>query len=76
MDYIKFSLGLASFILALVIYHYELKGKKPLRIGDNQFFIENPNRISSSEYYRSWRLVILFIFMAISLISWACQIKQ
>lgn len=73
MDYIKFSLGLGSFILALVTYLYELRGKKPLKIGDNQFFIENPNRISSSEYYRSWRLVILFTVVGITLISWALE---
>jgi|GEM_PF-2399097 len=73
MDLIKFSIGVASFILSFVVYYYELKNKKPLRPGDNQFFIENPDRISSSEYYRSWRLVILFIFVGITLISWALE---
>jgi len=49
----------------------KLKGKKPLRPGDNQFFIEDPNRISMSGYYRSWKLVILFIVIGFSLLSWA-----
>lgn len=73
MDLTKFSIAAVSFMVAYIIYHYELRGKKPLRPGDNRFFIENPNNISSTDYYRSWRLVVLFIIVGITLISWALE---
>ena len=73
MDLIKFSIAAVCFILAYVFYHIDLKNKKPLRPGDNRFFIENPNRISSYEYYASWKFVVWFIVAGIVFIFWAFE---
>jgi len=70
MDLVKFAAGIVCLVMAVVFYS-EVRGKKPLRMGDNQFFIEDVNRISSSEYYRSWRLVIVCFIAAVTLIIYS-----
>jgi len=72
MDLIKCSVGIVFFIMAYVFYR-EVRGKKPIRMGDNQFFIEDVNRISSSDYYRSWRLVILCLMAGGTLIIYSLE---
>lgn len=55
------------------VFYREVRGKKPLRPGDKQFFIEDPNRISSSDYYRSWRLVIICFMGGIAFIVYSLE---
>ena len=72
LNWLKFSGGLTSFIIAFFAYR-SIKGKKPLRYGDNQFFIENPNRVSLTDLVRSWELVIFAGLGGISFICWAFE---
>jgi len=72
MDLVKFSVGIVFLVLAYVFYR-EVRGKKPLRMGDNQFFIEDVNRISSSDYYRSWRLVISCLMAGVTFIIYSLE---
>jgi hypothetical protein len=69
---IKFCAGIVLFIIAYVFYR-EVRGKKPLRPGDNRFFIEDENRISATDYYRTWRLVIVCIIGGITFIVYSLE---
>jgi len=69
---VKFCAGIVLFIVAYVFYR-EVRGKKPLRPGDNRFFIEDENRISATDYYRTWRLVIIFIIGGITFIVYSLE---
>jgi len=70
VNWIKLFGGIISFVVTFFAYR-SVKGKKRLRIGDNQFFTENPNRISPTEYVNSWSLVIFSLLSGIILICWA-----
>ncbi|MDO3627957.1 hypothetical protein [Mucilaginibacter sp. BT774] len=72
VNWLKFSGGLICFIIAFFAYR-SVKGKKPLRMGDNQFFIENPNRVSLMDLVKSWELVIFAILGGIVFICWAFE---
>jgi hypothetical protein len=72
MHLVRFVVGILCFVMAYFFYK-DVKGKKPLRIGDNQFFIEDANRISSSDYYSSWRLVFICLLGGISFIVYSLE---
>lgn len=63
-------------IICLVISYLSyrgVKGKKPIRQGDNIFFNEIKNGISITDYYGSWRLIIVCLLGAVALIIWAFE---
>jgi hypothetical protein len=72
MSLIKFSIAIVCFVTAYFSYK-NVKGKKPLRMGDNQFFIEDNDRISPTSYYNSWRLVIICLLGGISFILYSLE---
>jgi hypothetical protein len=72
MSWVKFSAGIICFIVAFAIYR-DVKGKKMLRIGDNQLFNENSNRVSPVEYVRSWSLVLMSLLCGIIFIIYSFE---
>ncbi|WP_316834591.1 hypothetical protein [Pedobacter nutrimenti] len=69
---VKFCVGIVLFIVAYVFYR-EVRGKKPLRLGDNRFFIEDENRVSATNYYKTWRMVIVCIIGGITFIVYSLE---
>jgi hypothetical protein len=64
----------AVICLVISCFSYRgVKGKKPIRQGDNIFFNEIKNGISITDYYSSWRLIIISLLCAVVLIIWAFE---
>lgn len=63
-------------VICLVISYFSyrgIKGKKPIIQGDNIFFNEIKNGISITDYYSSWRLIIISLLCAVVHIIWAFE---
>jgi hypothetical protein len=70
MIWLKLAGSIVCFIVAFFCWR-DIRNKKILRMGDNQFFIENPNGISSTKWLNSWLLVFWAVACGIILIDWA-----
>lgn len=72
MDIVKFLVSIIFFASAYWGYS-NVRGKKPLLPGDNQFFIEDKNKICPITYYKSWGLVLWGIAGGIVFVVWAFE---